>query len=186
MVGELSPALSSRVRRLRGRAGQAAPPVRALRASIPDHRTQLSRLGAQREGTRSSNHDEAAAITRPEELDDDETTKDPLPTRTKKTQFPTRTKKTLRPARPFITPFQRLAPPRFLLRPPSSSCGNVPEGGRSLVPMPHSTNQPMANDLHRPSPHTKRGENRQEDYAGKIRAPPMFLLVFSWRSRDGF
>ena len=133
-----------------------SPPVRA---STLDHRTQPSRLGAQREGTRSSNHHGAAAITKPEELD---TTKRPSTHPQKTTKLPRRHTRSSRPVRPFITPFQRLAPPRFLLRPPSSSCEKLREKGRSLVPSASFHERPMANDLHRPSPTPKRGENRWE------------------------
>ena len=77
MVGELSPTLSSRVRRLRGRAGKAAPPVRVLRAST---RT-----------TAHNPHDlaprEKAPPRRQDQLDDDETTKEP-PRSSPKTKRP--------------------------------------------------------------------------------------------------
>ena len=60
-----------------------------------------------------------------------------------------------------VPPFQCLAPPSLSLRPPSSSCRNLPEGGRSLVPTPHSTNRPMANDL----PFETGGKIRREQSA---------------------
>ena len=49
MVGELSLALSSRVRRLRGRAGKALSSRPRSSCLDPDRRTQHTRLGAQGE-----------------------------------------------------------------------------------------------------------------------------------------
>ena len=116
-------------------------------------------------------HHGAAAITRPDELDDDETTNDPPHTPATRPGvlsalillpssawlLPVFCSAPLpAPAGSFqkrgVPPFQCLAHPSLSLRPPLSSCGNLPEGGRSLVPTPHSTNRPLANDLHRPSP----------------------------------
>ena len=49
--------------------------------------------------------------------------------------------------------------------------------GISQFPAPHSSKRPIASDLPRPSPHTKRGEKE----AGKIRAPrrPSLTFVFA-------
>ena len=115
------------------------PPVRA---STLDHCTQPSRLGAQREGTTSEtsttrrprppegdepqdqkamNHRTKAPRRSTKPVSHEETMKKPPTTK--------RTTPTWRLVRPCIPPTQRLAPPNLLLCPPSSSCGNVPEGG---------------------------------------------------------
>ena len=160
MVGEFSPALSSR---LHGRAG---PPLTTLTTRRPEGRHHLGDV----------HHKEASTSRRlelePHQREPHEQHKRQASSDLKKvsisketTKLATTTKrdKTSRLVRPYIHPIQRLAPPSLSLRPPSSSCGNVPEGGRSSVPPPHSTNRPMANDLPRPFPHTKRGENWREN-----------------------
>ena len=121
----------------------------SLRHSPPDCAaelvlcTQPSRLGAQREGTRSSNHRGAATIPRRNH----HTTKTKLQLET--TSFHEATKRLnhhkdvhhkKKEDSPgvscaLISPgVQRFAPPRFWLRLPSSSCENLLEKGRSLVP----------------------------------------------------
>ena len=150
-VGELSPALSSRARRLHGRAGQAAPPVRALRASISDHCTQ-------REGTQSSNHNEAAAITRPEELDDDETTNDP----------PHRSPRGRKRQRPGVLSALILLPsnasllPVLLLRPPFQFLQEASRKGAFLSSYASFHEPTNGERSASPFPHTPRGENRRE------------------------
>ena len=138
MVGELSPALSPRVRRLRGRAGKMAPPVRVLRAST---RT-----------TAHNTHDlaprEKAPPRRQDQLDEDQDPRhhiDPTPLfsherpdeTTNTTTNPTTTPRSspdLASCAPFYSwvPTPRSSP--FTAPPPSSSCGKLPEKGRALSP----------------------------------------------------
>jgi len=127
MVGELSPALSSRVRRLRGRAGKALSSRPRPSCLDPDHRTQHTRLGAQGEGTTSTTRTHQAPPRR-------------TPMHTKKTtRKPPRSQAheahTLGVLRALISPSSNASLlPVYCSAPPSSSCGKLPEKGRALSP----------------------------------------------------
>ena len=135
----------------------------------PGHRTQPTRLGAQREGTSSK---QQRSSKRPRSS---ETEPPRRPTHSQRGQKrrshqcirPTlnedKKTQTWRPVRPYIPRFQRLAPPHFLLRPPSSSCGKLPEKGRALSPPPRAPRGGRENySWHR----------SREIHSPKIRPPP--------------
>ena len=145
MVGELSPALSSRA------LLDPGPPHTTLTTRRPEGRhPELERHGA-------------AAITKPQT-----TTRPKAPRHATKRQPPQKTTHDKRP-RPGVScallfpRFQRFATPRFRLRLPSSSCEKLLEKGRSLVPSASFHEPTNGERSASPFPHTKRRENRREN-----------------------
>ena len=143
MVGEFSPALSSR---LHGRAG---PPHTTLTTRRPEGRHHLGdvhhkeastsrRLALEPHQREPHEHHTRQARNRRRPRSPkgskQRTSTSNKQARRRNWPPPRKRQKTWRLMRPYIPPIQRLAPPSLSLRPPSSPCGNVPEGGRAFVP----------------------------------------------------
>ena len=187
MVGELSPVLSSRVCRLRGRAGKAAPPSASFAPRPgPPHTTHTTWRPERRHLLDDKTN---STKTRPKAPSRPHSTLHPRKTRRnhkydeeedhQHTRRPTKFRLGVLHALLFllafcsallrvpvgsfekrgVPQFQRLAPPCLSLRPTSSSCGKLREREHYPFPAPHS-HEPTNDER---SPLFGAWENRREN-----------------------